>query len=147
MCREPDPEIPPDVVGRQLVEAVESLVAHWFSAVEEIRPRLPPRQIRALRAVCGRPALNVSALAEHLGIGLPAASRLCDRLEAGGLLRRTVQPGDRREVHMEITVDGQRLLSDVTERLSVHLAAAFDEVPPAQRTRLEQALRAFHEGR
>lgn len=147
MCREPDPEIPPDVVGRQLVEAVESLVAHWFSAVEEIRPRLPPRQIRALRAVSGRPALNVSALAEHLGIGLPAASRLCDRLEAGGLLRRTVQPGDRREVHLEITADGQRLLADVTERLSVHLAAAFDDVPPAQRARLEQVLRAFHEGR
>ncbi|KMS76403.1 MarR family transcriptional regulator [Streptomyces viridochromogenes] len=147
MCRETDPEFPSDVVGRQLVEAVENLVAHWLAAVEDVRPRLPPRQIRALRAVRRRPALNVSALAEHLGIGLPTASRLCDRLEAGGLLRRCVQPGDRREVHLEITVEGQRLLADVTERLAVQLAAAIDDVPPTQRARLEQLLHAFHKGR
>ena len=145
MCREPDPEIPSDIVGRQLVEAVESLVAHWFSAVEDVRPRLPPRQIRALRAVHRRPALNVTALAEHLSIGLPAASRLCDRLEAGGLLRRCVQPGDRREVHLEVTVEGRRLLADVTEQLSLRLAVAFDDTPPRQRARLEQALGAFPE--
>lgn len=145
MCREQDPEIPSDVVGRQLVEAVESMVELWFSAVEDLRPRLPPRQIRALRAVRGRPALNVTALAEHLGIGLPAASRLCDRLQADGLLRRCVQPGDRREVHLEVTAEGKRLLAHVTERLSARLALAFDDVPPPQRARLEQLLRVFHE--
>ncbi|MFE7275007.1 MarR family winged helix-turn-helix transcriptional regulator [Streptomyces sp. NPDC057623] len=146
MCREPDPEIPSDVVGRRIVETVESLVALWFSAVEDVRPRLPPRQIRALRAVRRRPALNVTALAEHLSIGLPAASRLCDRLEAAGLLRRCVQPDDRREVHLEVTVEGQGLLADVTERLAERLAVAFDDVPPMERARLEQVLRAFHEG-
>lgn len=145
MCRERDPEISSDVAGRQIVEAVESLVALWFSVVEDVRPRLPPRQIRALRAVRRRPALNVTALAEHLSIGLPAASRLCDRLEADGLLRRSVEPGDRREVHLEVTAQGQRLLADVTERLSVRLAVAFADVPPPQRARLEQVLRAFHE--
>lgn len=145
MCREPDPEISSDIVGRETVEAVESLVALWFSVVEDIRPRLPPRQIRALRAVRRRPALNVTALAEHLNIGLPAASRLCDRLEADGLLRRCVQAGDRREVHLEVTAQGQRLLADVTERLSVRLAVALADVPPPQRARLEQVLHAFHE--
>lgn len=143
MCREPDPEIPSDVVGRQIVEAVESLVGLWFSTVEEVRPRLPPRQIRALRAVRRRPALNVTALAEHLSIGLPAASRLCDRLEADGLLRRCERPGDRREVHLEVTAQGQRVLADITQRLSVRLAAAFEDVPPTQRARLEQVLRTL----
>lgn len=143
MCREPDPEIPSGVVGRQIVEAVESLVGLWFSTVEEVRPRLPPRQIRALRAVRRRPALNVTALAEHLGIGLPAASRLCDRLEADGLLRRCTEPGDRREVHLEVTAQGQRVLADVTERLSERLAAALDKVPPTQRARLEQVMRTL----
>lgn len=146
MRREPDPEIPSDVVDRQIVEAVENLVALWFSAVEDLRPRLPPRQIRALRAVRRRPALNVTALAEHLRIGLPAASRLCDRLEAAGLLRRCVQPDDRREVRLEITAQGRRFLADVTERVSLRLAAAFDGVPAGQRVRLEQVLRSFHEG-
>ncbi|MEJ8667754.1 MarR family winged helix-turn-helix transcriptional regulator [Streptomyces sp. MS1.AVA.1] len=82
----------------------------WFSAVEETSPRLPPRHIRALRAVRRRPALNVTALAEHLRVGLPTASRLCDRLENAGLLRRCVDPGDRREVHLEVTAQGRTFL-------------------------------------
>lgn len=150
MCREPDPEIPSDlasdVVARQLVEAVENLVTLWFAAVEEVRPRLPPRQLRALRAVSRRPALNLTALAEQLHIGLPTASRLCDRLEAAGLLRRRVRPGNRREVHLEVTAEGRRCLADVAERLSLHLAVAFDDVPPAQRARLEQVLLVLYEG-
>ncbi|MFH0517957.1 MarR family winged helix-turn-helix transcriptional regulator [Streptomyces sp. M41] len=146
MRREHDPEIPSEAAGRQMVEAVENLVTLWFSAVEDVRPRLPPRQVRALRAVRRQPTLNVTALAEHLRIGLPTASRLCDRLEAAGLLLRRVQHSDRREVRLEVTAQGQRFLADVTERLSLNLAAAFDGVPPAQRTRLEQVLRAFHAG-
>lgn len=146
MRREHDPEIPPDSDGRQLVEAVENLVALWFSAVEDVRPRLPPRQVRALRAVRRQPTLNVTALAEYLRIGLPAASRLCDRLEAAGLLRRCVQPGNRREVRLEVTAQGQRFLADITERLALRLSTAFDGVPAAQRARLAQMLRVFSDG-
>lgn len=146
MGREPDPERPPDLVGRQLVDAVENLVSVWFSAIEEVSPRLPPRHIRALRAVRRQPALNVTGLAAHLRVGLPAASRLCDRLENAGLLRRCVEPGDRREVHLEVTAQGRTFLRDVTERLSLQLATAFDGLPAAQSARLELALRAFHEG-
>ncbi|MFE5812715.1 MarR family winged helix-turn-helix transcriptional regulator [Streptomyces sp. NPDC056479] len=142
MRREQDPQVASHLVGQQVVEVVEDLVTLWFSAVEDVRPRLSPRQIRALRAVRGRPALNVTALAEHLRIGLPTASRLCDRLEAAGLLRRSVRPGDRREVRLEVTDQGRVFLSDVTEGLSVRLATALDGVPPS---RLEQVLRAFDE--
>ncbi|MEU9657226.1 MarR family winged helix-turn-helix transcriptional regulator [Streptomyces chartreusis] len=145
MCREQEPDSPSHVAGRQLAEAVKNLVALWFSAVDDVRPRLPPRQIRALEAIARRPTLNVTALAEHLGIGLPTASRLCDRLEAAGLLRRHVRPGDRREVRLEVTDQGRRLLADVTERLSVYLAGALDAVPPERLLRLEQVLRAVHE--
>ncbi|MCZ4603222.1 MarR family transcriptional regulator [Streptomyces sp. Lzd4kr] len=145
MCREQKPDSPSHVAGRQLAEAVKNLVALWFSAVDDVRPRLPPRQIRALDAIARRPTLNVTALAEHLGIGLPTASRLCDRLEAAGLLRRHVRPGDRREVRLEVTDQGHRLLADVTDRLSVYLAGALDAVPPDRLLRLEQVLRAVHE--
>ncbi|QKZ16491.1 MarR family winged helix-turn-helix transcriptional regulator [Streptomyces chartreusis] len=145
MCREQEPDSPSHASGRQLAEAVKNLVALWFSAVDDVRPRLPPRQIRALEAIARRPTLNVTALAEHLGIGLPTASRLCDRLEAAGLMRRHVRPGDRREVRLEVTDQGHKLLADVTERLSAYLAGALDAVPPDRRLRLEQALRAVHE--
>lgn len=132
-------------VAAPVVDAVENLVTLWFSAVEDVSPRLPARQIRALRVVRRHPELNLTQLAEHLGIGLPTASRMCDRLEAAGLLQRHVQPDDRREVRLVLTAHGRRCLADVTERLSHYLSGAFDALSPRQRTVLEEILRAFHE--
>ncbi|WP_406010742.1 MarR family transcriptional regulator [Streptomyces sp. NBC_00637] len=129
----------------QLAEAVESLVACWLMAAEETRPRLPARQLLALRTVRASPELNLTALAEHLGVGLPTASRLCDRLEAAGLLERTVQPSNRREVQLVVTVYGKRLLADVAERRVRRLASVFEAMTPAQRTALEHGLRGFHQ--
>jgi DNA-binding MarR family transcriptional regulator len=128
---------------RQVLEAVENLVPLWFSAVEDVTPRLSPRQILALRAVRRRPEPNLTALAERLGVGLPTASRLCDRLEAAGLLQRFVRLDDRREVRLVVTERGHAFLADVTERLSARLTEALGALPPAERARVEQALRAL----
>lgn len=128
---------------RQVLEAVENLVPLWFSAVEDVTPRLSPRQILALRAVRRRPEPNLTALAERLGVGLPTASRLCDRLEAAGLLQRFVRPDDRREVRLVLTERGHGFLADVTERLSALLGDVLAAMPSAERARVEQLLRAL----
>ncbi len=142
---EQDADVREGRVARQVTDAVESLVTLWFAAVEDVTPRLPARQIQALRVVRRRPELNLTALAEHLEIGLPTASRMCDRLVAAGLLRRTVQPVDRREVQLVVTAHGDRFLADVTDRLSAYLATALDVLSPGQRTALQEILRGFHE--
>ncbi|MFD7136289.1 MarR family winged helix-turn-helix transcriptional regulator [Streptomyces sp. NPDC059894] len=131
--------------ARRVVDAVESLVACWRAAAEETAPRLPDRQLLALRTVRRSPELNLTGLAEHLGIGLPTASRLCDRLEAAGLLERTVQPRNRREVQLVLTAYGRRVLADVTDRRVRRLAAVFEGMTAAQRTALEHGLFAFRQ--
>ena len=146
MPPEQDSPLPSYAVGRETVEAVEGLVTLWFSAVADVNPRLSPRQVRARRAVRRRPELNVTALAGHLRIGLPTASRLCDRLEAAGLLRRCVQPDNRREVRLETTAQGDRFLAELTRLLSVRLTAAFEGVAVHQRVGLEGVLRALDHG-
>lgn len=133
----------PADLARQVLDAVESLVPLWFSAVEDVTPRLSPRQVMALRTVRHRPELNLTALAEQLGVGLPTASRLCDRLEAAGMLRRDVRLDDRREVRLMVTEHGRAFLADVTESLSARLTDALKTMPPAERARVEQALRAL----
>jgi DNA-binding MarR family transcriptional regulator len=133
----------PADIDRQVLDAVENLVPLWFSAVEEVTPRLSPRQILALRAVRGRPELNLTGLAERLGVGLPTASRLCDRLEAADLLQRCVRLDDRREVRLVVTEHGQRFLAEISERLSALLTDALGALPPAERVRVEQMLRAL----
>lgn len=133
----------PADLARQVLDVVENLVPLWFSAVEDVTPRLSPRQVLALRAVRHRPELNLTTLAEQLGVGLPTASRLCDRLEAAGLLQRSVRLDDRREVRLVVTARGRGFLADVTERLSMRLTDALGALPPAERARVEQALRAL----
>ncbi|MFJ5775330.1 MarR family winged helix-turn-helix transcriptional regulator [Streptomyces sp. NPDC093094] len=139
------PDEPSGALARQIVDAVDQLVALWFTAVDEVSPRVPPRGIRALQAVRRRPALNVTALAEQLDVGLPTASRLCDRLEAAGLLERCARPGDRREVHLVMTDRGRRFLADLGERLSARLGGVLDGLPPERRLLLEEMLRSFQE--
>jgi DNA-binding MarR family transcriptional regulator len=133
----------PHDFDRQLLDAVENLVPLWFSAVEDGSPRLSPRQILALRAVRRRPELNLTALAEQLAVGLPTASRLCDRLEAAGLLQRHVRFDDRREVHLVVTERGHGFLADLTERLSARLNDALAAMAAAERARVELMLRAL----
>ncbi|MFF6783570.1 MarR family transcriptional regulator [Streptomyces sp. NPDC012510] len=133
----------PEDVARQVLDAVESLAPLWFSAVEDVTPRLSPRQVMALRTVRRRPELNLTALAEQLGVGLPTASRLCDRLEAAGMLQRDLRLDDRREVRLVLTERGRQFLADVTESLSARLTDALGAMPPAERARVEQALRAL----
>ncbi|MGW2619991.1 MarR family winged helix-turn-helix transcriptional regulator [Streptomyces sp. NPDC001500] len=131
--------------ARRIADAVECLVACWLTAAEETAPRLPARQLLALRTVRHRPELNLTSLAERLGVGLPTASRLCDRLEAAGLLERAVHPRNRREVRLVLTAYGRDVLADVGERRAQRLTAVFEGMPPARRAALEQGLHAFHQ--
>ncbi|WP_190038847.1 MarR family winged helix-turn-helix transcriptional regulator [Streptomyces fructofermentans] len=135
----------PDLIARQLADAVENLVTLWFSAAEDLSPRISSRQLLALQTVRRRPELNLTALAEGLGIGLPMASRLCDRLEAAGLLQRSVQPHNRREVRLVVTPHGRRLLTDVTERRSRRLAAVIEAMTPGERASFLGGMHAFHQ--
>src|SRR5688572_9167543 len=68
-------------------------------AHESERPYL---QLRALRAIKTEHISSQTALADRLCIDAPAASRLVDRLEDDGLLKRC-RGEDRRCVHLETT--------------------------------------------
>jgi DNA-binding MarR family transcriptional regulator len=135
----------PRELARQVADATEGLVTLWISAAEVVTPRLSRHQLKALTAVRHRSELNLTALAETLGIALPAASRLCDRLEAAGLLERVIHPLNRRELQLRVTAQGRRVLAEVAECRTTSLAAVLATMTPAQRTALERGLQAFRE--
>ncbi|MFD9192395.1 MarR family winged helix-turn-helix transcriptional regulator [Streptomyces phaeochromogenes] len=145
--RDQNPVNEPETLARQVVDTVESLVTLWFTAAEDVVPQLSARQLFALQTVRRRPELNLTALAEHLEIGLPTASRLCGRLVSAGLLQRTVQPHNRREVRLVVTADGRRFLADVTERRFRCLATVFEAMTPGERASLQRGLGAFQQAR
>ncbi|MFD8231024.1 MarR family winged helix-turn-helix transcriptional regulator [Streptomyces sp. NPDC059696] len=133
----------PEAVAAQIADAVESLVALWSVAAQEASLRLSPHQLRALRTVQAAPGLNLTALADGLDIGLPTASRLCDRLAAAGLLERAPHPDTRREVQLWLTTHGHHVLGEVAGRRVQALTAALAAMKPAERAALSRGLRGF----
>ncbi|MFB9465054.1 MarR family winged helix-turn-helix transcriptional regulator [Streptomyces cinereospinus] len=133
----------PRAVALEIAEAVENLANLWSLSAQAAVLRLSLHQLRALRALEVTPGLNLTGLAERLDIGLPTASRLCDRLEAAGLLERALHPRNRREVRLSLTTHGRRVLGDVAERRARALGEALAGMAPDERAALSRGLRAF----
>jgi DNA-binding MarR family transcriptional regulator len=132
----------PSADAREIADAVERLANLWSVAAQEAAVRLSLHQLRALRALEAAPELNLTGLAERLDIGLPTASRLCNRLEAAGMLERTLHPDNRREVQLTLTGQGRRVLKDVARRRSQALAGVLSAMAPAERSALVSGMKA-----
>lgn len=137
----------PEAIALEISDAVDNLTTLWSLAAQHAPLRLSLHQLRALRALEAAPGVNLTALAQRLDIGMPTASRLCDRLEAAGLLERAVHPLKRREVRLSLTPDGRHVLDDVAARRGQALAAALAAMRPAERTALRRGLKGFLAGR
>ncbi|GIE48124.1 MarR family winged helix-turn-helix transcriptional regulator [Actinoplanes nipponensis] len=130
-------------VAAAVESTVESLLGVLDSARLSHSPAVPPAQLRVLTIVARGEHTNMSRLAEALAVVPSSASRLCDRLEATGLLRRVPDPRDRREVRLLLTASAQRLLDELRDRRRSALAEVLERMSPARRQELVRALTAF----
>lgn len=132
---------------KDVAAAVESTVESLFVVLEGARlaqsPNVPPTQLRVLTIIAGSPETNMNRLAEALDVVPSSASRLCDRLEATGLLRRVPDPRDRREVRLTLTAAALRLLDELRGRRRAALAQVLDRMAPGEQQELVRALAAF----
>ena len=80
---------------------------------------LPLTHFEPMSVIDRLPGCRVYDIASELGITTGGASKLVDRIEAGGYCRRLPNPADRRSSLLELTPEGQRLLAEA--------GAAFDE--------------------
>jgi DNA-binding MarR family transcriptional regulator len=132
----------PDVVVA--IEAtVESLLAVLDCSHPADPPAVPPAQLRVLAVVARNPGTNMSRLAEALEVVPSSASRLCDRLEATGMLHRVPDPRDRREVRLLLTPTARHLLEGLRDRRRAALAEVLEEMTAGARQDLVRALAAF----
>ncbi|GGK28216.1 MarR family transcriptional regulator [Pilimelia terevasa] len=94
------------------VDVLADLVMEYTDrAREATSPRLSHLQFQALTAIDRHGALNLGRLAELLFTAMSSTSRLCDRLEATGLIERHPREDNRREVVLSLSGDGRRLLA------------------------------------
>ncbi|AGZ44624.1 MarR family transcriptional regulator [Actinoplanes friuliensis] len=130
-------------VAAAVESTVESLLGVFETARLAQSPAVPPAQLRVLTIISRSQHTNMSRLAEALDVVPSSASRLCDRLEATGLLRRVPDPRDRREVRLLLTPAAGRLLDELRERRRAALAEVLERMSPARRADLVLALEAF----
>ena len=116
-----------------LIEAAER-------AVEELGSAVPPAQLRALLTIDQAGSLNLSKLAGALGASASAASRLCDRMQAAGLLTRDRAAASRREIVLLPTEAGHRLAEWVRSRRRAALGEVLRRMSPDGREALARGL-------
>ena len=122
--------------------AAESLIGVLDSAAPRHRG-VPPTQLRVL-ALIVRSRRPTSTGWPSCWTWCPSsASRLCDRLEATGLLRRVADPRDRREVRLVPTAAAVTLLGELAERRQRAVQAVLDRMPARVQHELLLALVAF----
>ncbi|MFE1786854.1 MarR family winged helix-turn-helix transcriptional regulator [Streptomyces sp. NPDC059525] len=108
-------------------------------------PAVSPSQLRALLAVEGAEGINLRALGDVLGSRPPSVTRLCDRLEAMGLLTRSPHPLRRREVELRLTPRGRALLDERRAIRLRELSAVLGRMAPGAVDALVAGLTAFRE--
>jgi DNA-binding MarR family transcriptional regulator len=103
-------------------------------------PALTVAQMRALLFVSRNPDTNLSALAEHLGIGLTGASGLVDRLVRDGLLLRDTDPNERRRIQLNVTTAGQARRDTAAAAAREAIAARLEDLSPDELDTIRTAM-------
>jgi DNA-binding MarR family transcriptional regulator len=124
-------------------EAADALVALLDPARFGDLIQVSPTQLRVLTLLHTDPAIIVNGLAHALLVNASSASRLCDRLEAMGFLRRQSDPHDRREVRLQLTPAGHELLAHWRRHRREALLSVLTKMPTGARQDLMRSLRAF----
>ncbi len=88
---------------------------------------------------------SLSQLAGHLGLGLPAASKIVDGLVHLGRVERQADPQDRRRLSLGLSAPGQHALEETRRRAEGHLARFLTPLAPADRQRLVAAMRSLRD--
>ncbi|GAA2313759.1 MarR family transcriptional regulator [Streptomyces kunmingensis] len=106
---------------------------------------LPPSQFRALTVIEDQQGVNQRALGEALGSRPSSVSRLCDRLEAAGLVERLASPTSRREVDLRLSRRGAAVLDDFRASRAREIEAVLQTMSPAQLRTLAEGLEQFQD--
>ncbi|WP_029480551.1 MarR family winged helix-turn-helix transcriptional regulator [Deinococcus marmoris] len=100
-------------------------------------------QMTALYKVRAFAPISVTALAEHLGVSLPATSQLIQELVRRNLMERRENPQDRREKLLALSEKGQQFLSVKEKTMIGAYSELFQRAQPETLGRAEAAINAL----
>lgn len=132
-----------DELVTALLVASRVLVGVSVRSLADADETVTVAQFRTLVVLGTRAGINLSTLAEELGVNASSAMRMVDKLIAAGFVAREPNPDDRREVRLTLTADARRLVADATKRRRDEIARIVGGMPGEHRADLVAALQAF----
>ena len=80
---------------------------------QNVGEQLSVPQFRCLNFIAREPGSSIGAVASFLGVTMPTASAMVDRLVRAGAVKPRSFPGDRRRTQLHITAAGKSQLGDI----------------------------------
>jgi DNA-binding MarR family transcriptional regulator len=126
-----------------VVLATRVLVAVTAQSIMSVEDRVTLPQFRVLVMIASRGRQNLGSVARELGVHASNVTRLCDRLVEAGLIQRSDDPADRRNLVLGLTAAGDQLVKDVTNQRRTAIASVLTNMSPQLRADLVPVLRGF----
>jgi DNA-binding MarR family transcriptional regulator len=111
--------------------------------VQDAATGLAPARLSALSVLVFGGAMSLNKLAQAEQVRPPTMSRIVDALESEGLIRRTVNPQDRRAVVLEATEKGAAILWQGRKRRVRFLAKHLSRLSEDERKKIGDAVIAI----
>lgn len=125
----------------RIVRTLPRIMGALFSErlmTEEAELTIP--QIRTLSALQCHSRRTMGELAEALGVSLPSATQIVDRLVRRGLVERSPDAEDRRVVRVSLTETGASITQEARRERDRQLQAASRYLSPEELTLIADAL-------
>jgi DNA-binding MarR family transcriptional regulator len=125
--------------------ATRVLVAVTAQSVTSVEDQVTLPQLRILVMIASRGPQNLASVAQALGVHPSNATRRCDKLVEAGLVHRSEDPTDRRNLVLRLTPSGRHIVQQMTDHRRAAIKGVLAKMPAALRGDLVPALRAFAE--
>jgi MarR family 2-MHQ and catechol resistance regulon transcriptional repressor len=135
-----------DIAVEDAIRTYVKLLRAYRSVVARVEARLAPEnltltQLGVLEAVLHRGPMTHRDLGRKVLTSAGNMTDVVDKLEARGLVRRVRAEADRRQVWVELTPAGQRLIEDLFPRHAEDIARVMAGLPPDEMRQLGTLLR------
>lgn len=132
-----------DDVVTAILTASRVLVGVSARSLADIEDTVTLTQFRSLVVLDSHGVINLNRLADLLAVNRSTAMRMIDRLLVAELVSRQENPANRREVLLDLTDQGRRLVRQVTNTRRTEIARIVKAMPPVERDELVNTLRTF----
>lgn len=133
-----------EACAREILETAPAVVRFLREQVRRRRAAgLSLPQFRALAFLSRARNSSLSAAAEHLGLSLPATSRLVNGLVDSRLVGRQTVSTNRRQIALTVTARGRATLEKVHDEIRRQLAGVLNPLPATEQKTVLQAMRVL----